>query len=75
MLIFYAAWQEHLGFYGASTSILAAFKKELAPYKQSKGTIQFPLNAPLPLSLIGKLVQYRVKENMQKAQAKRKKIK
>ena len=73
MLVFYAAWQEHIGFYGTSSSLLDTFKNELVPYKQSKGTIQFPLNEPLPLSLITKMIHYRVKENQQKAEARKRK--
>lgn len=69
MLIYYAAWKEHIGFYGVSSTIADAFKKELAPYKQSRGTVQFPLDEPLPLHLITKMVQYRVKENAAKAEA------
>jgi uncharacterized protein YdhG (YjbR/CyaY superfamily) len=75
MLLYYAAWKDHLGFYGISSSILDVFKKELSAYKQSKGTIQFPLGQLLPTRLITKMVQYRVKENREKAEAKKKKTK
>ncbi len=64
-LVYYAAWKEHIGFY-ALPSGNAAFKKELANYKVSKGTIQFPLARPVPLALISKMVKFRVKENAKK---------
>ena len=73
MLVYYAAWKEHIGFYGVSASIVDVFKNELAPYKISKGTIQFPADEPLPVDLITRIVKYRVQENLQKAAAKGKK--
>ena len=60
-LVYFAAWKQHIGFYGASSAV-DAFKAELAPYKMLKGTIQFPLDKPIPLALIGKLVAFRVNE-------------
>lgn len=70
MLVFYAAWKEHVALYGVSNTITDVFKKELQPYKQSKGTIQFSLHEPLPLSLITKMVKHRVRENLQKVAVK-----
>jgi uncharacterized protein YdhG (YjbR/CyaY superfamily) len=70
MLVFYAAWKEHIGFYPASAG-MKNFEKELTPYKRSKGTIQFPLNEPLPLDLITRIVKYRVEENKAKQALKR----
>jgi uncharacterized protein YdhG (YjbR/CyaY superfamily) len=70
MLVYYAAWKEHIGVYGSSASLIEKFKKELASYKISKGTIQFPLDQPMPVDLIGKMVRYRVQENEQKASIK-----
>lgn len=64
-LVHYAAFKHHIGFYPAPTGI-KAFEKELSPYKQGKGSIQFPLDQPLPLDLITKIVLYRVKQNAQK---------
>ncbi|OMP76561.1 MULTISPECIES: iron chaperone [unclassified Chitinophaga] len=64
-LVHYAAFKHHIGFYPAPTGI-RAFEKELAPYKQGKGSIQFPLDQPLPLDLITKIVIYRVKQNAEK---------
>jgi uncharacterized protein YdhG (YjbR/CyaY superfamily) len=57
-----AAWKKHIGFYGATSAALAAYKNELAAYVTPKGTLQFPLNQPLPLPLIRKLIKFLVKE-------------
>ena len=73
MLVYFAAWKEHIGFYGASSTLVEKFKKELSGYELSKGTIKFPLDLPLPLTLITKIVKYRAKENLEKAAAKAKK--
>jgi len=70
-LVHFAAFKNHIGFYPAPTGI-EAFKKELSSYKTSKGAIQFPLDARLPLALIRKMVQFRVKKNAEKAKAKMK---
>lgn len=64
-LVHFAAFKEHIGFYPAPTGI-KAFEKELAPYKQGKGSIQFPFSQPLPLDLITKIVAYRVNQNLEK---------
>lgn len=64
-LVHYAAFKHHIGFYPAPTGI-KAFEQELSPYKQGKGSIQFPLDQPLPLELITKIVLYRVKQNIEK---------
>jgi uncharacterized protein YdhG (YjbR/CyaY superfamily) len=72
MLVYYAGYKAHIGFYPVSSAI-TAFKKELSGYEQSKGTIRFPLDEPLPLSLISKIVQFRVKENKEKEKMKKKK--
>lgn len=61
-LVHFAAFKSHIGFYPAPSGI-AAFEKDLKPYKTSKGAVQFPLNEPLPLLLVAKMVKYRVKEN------------
>lgn len=63
MLIYYAAWQKHIGLYAASTAIKKKFAKELKPYKVSKGTIQFQLDEKIPYDLIKKIAEFRVKEN------------
>ena len=70
-LVHFAAYKNHIGFYPAPSGI-EAFKKELSAYEGSKGAIRFPLDKPLPLSLITKIVKYRVKQNLEKAKAKNK---
>jgi len=72
MLIWFAAHSRHIGFY-PKTSAIDAFKKELTLYKWSKGTVQFPLEKPLPLRLITKIVKFRVTENLQKVKSKKSK--
>ena len=61
-LVHFAAFKNHYSFFPTSSGI-EAFKKELKEYKTSKGTVQFPLNRPLPLDLITKIVEYRIEEN------------
>jgi uncharacterized protein YdhG (YjbR/CyaY superfamily) len=61
-LVHFSAYKNHVGFYPTSSGI-KAFKKELSPFKTSKGTVQFPLNKPIPLDLVKKIVKFRVKEN------------
>jgi len=70
MLVFYAGYDNHIGFYPTPSGI-EAFKKELSGYKQAKGSVQFPLDEPMPLDLITRIVKYRVKENAAKATAKK----
>lgn len=62
IIVWFAAFKNHIGFY-PKVSAIEAFKEQLIPYKTSKGTIQFPLNKPLPLDLIKQIVLYRVKED------------
>jgi uncharacterized protein YdhG (YjbR/CyaY superfamily) len=64
-LVHFAAWKEHVGFY-ATPSGNVAFKKELARYKVAKGSIQFPLDEPIPYDLVTKIVKFRVKETQVK---------
>ena len=64
-LIYFAAFKNHIGFYPIPSGI-EAFKKELAPYIRGKGTLQFPLNKPVPYDLVKKIVVFRVKENLAK---------
>jgi uncharacterized protein YdhG (YjbR/CyaY superfamily) len=73
-LVHFGAFKKHIGFYPTSSGI-ANFRKELAAYAGAKGSVQFPLDQPMPLELISKIVKFRVKENLAKAQAKRKKKK
>ena len=71
-LVHFAAFTNHIGFY-ALPSGNEAFQKELSPYKTGKGSIQFPFEKPLPLDLITKIVHFRIRENMEKAELKKKK--
>jgi uncharacterized protein YdhG (YjbR/CyaY superfamily) len=71
-LVHFAAYQHHIGFYPTPTGI-EEFKNELSSYKGAKGSVQFPFDRPIPYDLIGRIVEFRVKENLQKAEAKRKK--
>jgi uncharacterized protein YdhG (YjbR/CyaY superfamily) len=66
-LVLFAAWKKHIGFYGTSHAILKQLKDEVAPYVQPKGTLQFPLDQPLPKKLITKIVKLRVAEHLKKA--------
>ena len=70
-LVHFAAFKNHIGFYPVPTGI-EAFKKELSIYQSGKGSVQFPLDQPIPYGLISKIVKFRVKENLAKAAAKRK---
>lgn len=71
-LVHFAAHKKHIGFYPAPTGI-AKFKKELSAYQGAKGSVKFPLDQPIPLGLIRKIVKFRVKENLERAAAKKKK--
>jgi len=65
MLVWFAAFKKHIGFY-PRTSAIAAFKKALSAYNGAKGSVQFPFDKPLPVSLISRIVKFRVKENLGK---------
>lgn len=65
-LVHFAAFQHHIGFYPVPSGI-TAFQEELAAYKQGKGSVQFPLNQPMPYDLIRRIVRFRVAENLEKA--------
>jgi uncharacterized protein YdhG (YjbR/CyaY superfamily) len=72
ILVYFAVHTAHIGFYPTSSGI-EMFKKELAGYTTSKGAVQFPLDKPVPYELIGKIAQFRVKENLERAAVKIKK--
>jgi len=74
MLVYYAAYKDHIGFYPAASGI-ENFKKEIAAFKNSKGAIQFPIDEPLPLQLVTKIVKFRIKDNLEKEERKVKKKK
>jgi uncharacterized protein YdhG (YjbR/CyaY superfamily) len=65
-LVWFAAFKKHIGFYPGAGAILA-FKKELPAYKGAKGSVQFPLDKPLPIALMSRIVKFRVKQNSSKA--------
>ena len=69
-LIHFAGWTSHIGLYPGSSPI-AEFKDELSRYETSKGTVQFPLDKPIPFGLIGKITKFCVKRNAERAAAKR----
>jgi uncharacterized protein YdhG (YjbR/CyaY superfamily) len=64
-LVYFAGYANHLGFYATPTGH-EKFEKELSKYKQGKGSVQFPLDKPIPYSLIKKIVAFRVKNNQEK---------
>lgn len=68
-LVHFAAYRQHIGFYPVPSGI-DAFKDELSVYKGGKGSVQFPLDQPIPYDLIRRIVEFRVKENLERAEAK-----
>jgi uncharacterized protein YdhG (YjbR/CyaY superfamily) len=73
-LVWFAAYKNHIGFYPMPSGI-QAFKKEFSVYEGSKGAIRFPIDKPLPLKLVSKVVKFRVAENLKKAEIKSRKKK
>lgn len=69
MLVYFAAFKNHIGFYPMASGI-ETFKKELSVYKGAKGSVQFPLDEPMPLGLITKIVKFRIRENLEHAESK-----
>jgi len=74
MLVYFAGYKSHIGFYPGAAGI-SEFKKEVSAYKNAKGSVQFPLDEPLPLTLVSKIVKFRVKQKKKKAKARVKKKK
>ena len=70
-LIYFAAYKKHIGVYPVPTAD-AKLNEELSVYQTGKGTLQFPLDKPIPYDLISKIVKLRVKENLAKASEKAK---
>ena len=68
-LVYFAGYKNHIGFYATPTGH-EEFKKELSGYKQGKGSVQFPLNLPIPYNLIEQIVEFRVHENREKMKEK-----
>jgi uncharacterized protein YdhG (YjbR/CyaY superfamily) len=71
-LVHFAAFKNHIGLY-PTPSGTERFRVELSPYDTGKGSIRFPLDKPIPYDLISRIVKFRVKENLEKAKATRKK--
>ncbi len=71
-LVYFAAFKKHIGFYPVPTGI-EKFKNELSAYEGAKGSVRFPLDKPIPYGLISKIVKFRVKENLTRAEAKERK--
>jgi len=69
ILVYYAAQKNHIGFYPTASPI-KAFIDELKDYKVSKGAIQFPIDQPIPKTLVKKIVKFRITENLQKVKLK-----
>jgi uncharacterized protein YdhG (YjbR/CyaY superfamily) len=69
-LVHFAAFKNHIGFYPVPSGI-EKFKKELSIYKGAKGSVQFPLDKPMPLELIGKIVEFRVTETLATVKGKK----
>lgn len=64
-LVHFAAYKNHIGFYPGASAV-EAFKDDVTNYATSKGTIQFPIDEPIPLDLISKITAFRVKQNLEK---------
>ena len=71
-LVHFGAYKNHIGFYPTAKGI-EAFKEELSVYEGAKGSVQFPLDKPIPFDLISRIVKFRVKETLESAKAKGKK--
>lgn len=71
MLVWFAGYERHIGFYPGSSGI-AAFKNEIAGFKNAKGSVQFPLNKPLPVDLIVAIVKFKLNENAEALLKKKK---
>jgi uncharacterized protein YdhG (YjbR/CyaY superfamily) len=70
-LVHFGAFKKHVGFYPTPTGI-ERFEKELSVYESSKGAVQFPFDKPIPFNLIREIVEFRVKENLKRAEARKK---
>jgi uncharacterized protein YdhG (YjbR/CyaY superfamily) len=71
-LVHFAAYKKHIGFYPTPSGI-EKFKQELSAYPSAKGSVQFPLDRPIPYELIGKITAFRARENLARSEAKGKK--
>ncbi|MBN2862526.1 MAG: DUF1801 domain-containing protein, partial [Bacteroidales bacterium] len=71
-LVHFAAYRKHIGFYPTPSGI-EAFSEELKGYKWAKGSVQFPLDKPIPYEIVRRIVEFRVAENIKEAERKNKK--
>jgi uncharacterized protein YdhG (YjbR/CyaY superfamily) len=71
-LVHFAAYKKHIGFYPAPRGV-EKFKQALSAYEGAKSTVRFPLDKPIPFGLISKIVKFRVKKSLERAEGKRKK--
>lgn len=69
-LVYFAGYEKHIGFYPGASGI-ENFKKEISIYKNAKGSVQFPLDRPLPLDLVKQIVQFRIEKNLEKEELKK----
>jgi uncharacterized protein YdhG (YjbR/CyaY superfamily) len=65
IIVYFAAFKDHIGFFPTSSGV-SAFAGELSSYDTAKGTIRLPLDKPIPVDLIQKIVKFRVQENLNK---------
>ena len=72
VLVWFAAYKKHIGFYPSSSGI-KAFEKEISGYKSSKGAVQFPIDKPMPFDLIIAITKFRADQDIEKAKVKEKK--
>ena len=73
-LIHYAAFKDHYGLFPSATAT-GTFEKELSPYRTGKGTLSFPIDKPIPWEIIERVLQFRIKENLNKMEKKKQKNK
>ena len=71
MLVYFAAYKNHIGFYPGAGGVLEFYKK-LSSFKSAKGSVQFPHDRPIPYDMISKIVKFRVKQNEEKISLKKK---
>jgi uncharacterized protein YdhG (YjbR/CyaY superfamily) len=69
-VVYFAGWKQHYSLYPASRELVEAFADELAPYAVSKGTIRFPLEGPVPVTLIQRIARFMAKEAADRATAR-----
>ncbi|MCE7066738.1 iron chaperone [Dyadobacter sp. CY326] len=62
-LIYFAAWKKHVAFYPVSPKLADWLSEDLSGYKGTKGSVHFPLNKPIPMDLVEKIVEWRLKEH------------